>query len=321
MTTATRTRALILATALLAAGLMLLPAVAGAAGTLPTKGKVETGRTRKVDLIVRLEAAPQTLILGSSRALKCPPTVLRQLTGKRAFNAAISCGRPVDVWCYFQLLRERFPNGRFNALWLLDVEQMIQGDRTRVTRVPEDLLWEPRLARYLPANLQVMPPGYRDPKDDDQIYTPAGWLKWSHYEVKEQKGMTLAKWLPGTLKYFDKKYPRKTPRLAYSPCYYFVECVQQMNEWGKTPVVVLSPYYPKLLEFLRKQGWDDCRADVVAWLREQQRQGLEFVLLDFSRPRSFGGDPSAFFDGYHMRNGLAATVVKAAVKRSGDALK
>jgi hypothetical protein len=188
--------------------------------------------------------------------------------------------------------------------------------------VPDDLLWEKRLARYLPANLQVMPPGYRPPKDDDQIYTQWGWLKLSHYEIKERQGMTLGKWMPGTLRDFDKKYPRKPPRLAFSPCYYFVECVRQLNAWGHVPVVVLSPYYPRLLEFLRRQGWDDCRADVVAWLRAQQReQGLEFVLLDFSRPRSFGGDPSAFFDGYHMRNGLAATAVKAAVKRSGDALK
>jgi hypothetical protein len=300
---------------------LVLSAPAGAAGTLPTPGKVETGRTRKVDLIMRLKAAPQTLILGSSRALKCPPAVLRQLTGKRVFNLAISCGRPVDVWCYLQLLHDRFPKAGYNALWLLDVEQMIQGNRTAVTRVPEDLLWEPRLARYLPAALQVMPPGYRQPKDDDQIYTSAGWLKWSHYEVKERQGMTLGKWMPGTLKYFDKKYPRKPPRMAFSPCSYFTECVREFNAAGNVPVVVLSPYYTRLLDFLRKQGWDDCRADVVAWLREQQRQGLKFVLLDFSRPRSFGGDPTAFFDGYHMRNGLAATVVKAAVKRSGDALK
>jgi len=311
----------LLPTALFLTALLALPSVAAATGQLPTPGKVETGRTRKVDLIMRLPSAPQTLVFGSSRGLKCPPGLLTKLTGRRAFNAAISCGRPIDEWCYLELLKERFPGSDYNALWMLDVEQLIQGNRTAVTKVPDDLLWEPRLSRYLPDFLQVMPPNYKDPKDDDQIYTRWGWLKLSHYEVKEREGMTLGKWMPSTLKYFDKKYPRTPPRLAYSPCYYFVECVKQFNAWGHTPVVVLSPYYCKLLSFIRKQGWDDCRADVVAWLREQQEQGLDFVLLDFSRPRYFGGDPKAFFDGYHMRNGLAATVVREAVKRSGDALR
>jgi hypothetical protein len=49
-------------------------------------------RSVKLTLIEQAKSSPQILILGSSRARQAEPAFVEQLTGKTAFNAAVTGG-------------------------------------------------------------------------------------------------------------------------------------------------------------------------------------------------------------------------------------
>lgn len=273
-----------------------------------------------MNLIEHLKVAPQTVIFGSSRALKFPPAELKRLTGRRTFNAAVSSGRPIDEWCLQQLIRTRFPHADYRALIMLDVEQML-GNPDRMA-IPDDLLWEPRLTRYLPAELRVFPPGYPPPRADDETYTPWGFAQLGHYDIKEAQGMTQARWMPSTIAYFGRKYGASTTGPAKASAVYLRKLVEELNSWGTTPVIALTPYNTRLLSYLKARGWQKMHDMTVRFVRRlHDEDGLRLVLLDFSSPLSIGGRDDEFYDGYHPRLSLARKEILAAVKDSGRALR
>lgn len=69
---------------------------------------VQDSRCEKVELFERLEAAPQGLILGSSRALKFEPEYLQTRTSQTFFNFAVNHGRPEDFLATVRYYRDRF---------------------------------------------------------------------------------------------------------------------------------------------------------------------------------------------------------------------
>jgi hypothetical protein len=289
-------------------------------GTGPLHTTVLTGRQNKVNLILRLPSAPQTVIFGSSRTLKFESAYLKKLTGRRTFNTAVSSGRPIDEWCFQQLLRKRFPHANYRALIMLDVEQLL-GDPAKIKRVPDDLLYVPELTQFLPLELLRVPPDYAPPRPDDEKYTAWGFAYLGHYDIKERTGMTQAKWMPGTLQYFGHKYPGGAHGPALASVIYLRKLIAELNAWGTTPVIALTPYNTQLLSFIKARGWQrwhDMTVNVVKELRDTEH--LKLIFMDFSDPSSVGGNDGEFYDGYHPRTSLTEKMIRAALKRSGRAL-
>jgi hypothetical protein len=321
---------------LLVSAALLVAAVAGFNAVIDPYGTVGTGvvgpavwtdRSEKVTLIKRLDASPQLVVYGSSRAMKVEPSYLRRRTGLRAFNAAVSSGRPTDAFVFSRLLDERFGQTPPAQLWLLDQEAF--ADDT----IDSGLLQDPDLAPLLPSaqrlrdraegvswlfswstlrtswrtlthdEAQAQDPG---PEPSGQApraqpeFAADGFREWDVNDRRAERGRTLAKGLAASEQVFRGRYEQGYPGLAPTQRDFLERELAAANAAGSTPVIVLSPMHPQLLRVLGPLGWTRLHREATAYLRGLQTEH-DFVLLDFSRIESFGGRPRDFFDGVHMK--------------------
>jgi hypothetical protein len=298
----------------------------------------EATRTEKIRLLDKAAQAPQLLILGSSRAMRVDPALLRRLTGLRGFNAAVSSGTCADTWCFLHLVADRFPAAPTpRVLWVLDVEQF----RGRV--IHPWLLSVPRLTQYIPAQflpaagspssagtsaaagLVVVPSparpatqaaagyGYR------RVYAANGFLRWAPDDLRTARGWTLADGIADSVQKYRGIYPRGFKAVGGMPSWFVRESITLLNQEGVRPVIVLSPYQPQLLSFIAGRGWPRRHQQVLDFFASL-RPSCDFVLLDMTRLSSFGGRPTQFYDGTHGRVALLNGLARAVVRRAGSAL-
>jgi hypothetical protein len=302
----------------------------GTLGTRVFPTAVESDQGVKVQLADRLRMAPQLIILGSSRGMKAEPSYLQARTGLPGFNAAVSGGMPWDSWAFANFLHDRFPHTRQRYLWFLDVESF------RKAPIDSSLLNVPALSRYLPTGLRrstrltglpwlfswrtaalswrvlraelsgkvakQSPPalagGGEITAADGSVFAPDGFRLIDYHDRRRARGVTLARELAGSIAEYGgifRSYGHLDP-LATS---YFEKTLRRMNAWGATPVIVLTPYQPRLLAALKAVGWDARHRQVLAYL-EGLRARFHFTLLDMTSVGSFGGSPNGFYDGVHM---------------------
>lgn len=324
----------------MAAALASIVLSVGSAWPRPAAAAPEATRTEKVRLFDKLAQAPQLLVLGSSRAMRADPAILGRLTGLSAFNAAVSSGTCADTWCFLHLVADRFPSAPApRVLWLLDVEQF------RARAIHPWLLSVSRLAQYIPAQFlpatgatgrTPMPPGAPHravavdaarPAADAaatgygyrRIYDPDGYLRWAPVDYKAAHGWTLASGLADSIKKYRGIYPRGFKAVGAMPCWFVRESIQMLNQKGVRPVIVLTPYQPRLLAFIAGRGWPGRHQQVLDFFGSL-RPSCDFVLLDMTRLNSFGGRPTEFYDGTHGRVGLMNRLVRAAARRADSAL-
>jgi hypothetical protein len=324
--------ALVVAGAVAAANALIDPY--GTLGTGIVGPAVWTDRTVKVQLIQHLTQPPRIIVLGSSRAMKVQPSYLTRLTGLPAFNAAVSSGRPVDAYVFARYLRQRFPTTRPSYLWLLDQEAF--GDntvdptllangtlarylpaRTRLTSRVSDLSWlfswhtlrlswrtwrHRRPSTPAPATVSTAATGAaqsRAQSGGQPTFAPDGYRITDANTQAAARGRSLAAGIASSARIFTRRYRTAFPDLAASPRQFFERSLAAMNAWGATPVIVLSPMQPQLLSQLRPLGWDARHAELLTYLHGLQSR-CHFVLFDMSQVDSFGGSPTAFYDGVHM---------------------
>lgn len=67
-------------------------------GTGILRPLVMTNRTAKIDALTRMVLKPQIIIMGSSRVYNMDPDLIKNITGKLAYNASVSFCRPEDLW-------------------------------------------------------------------------------------------------------------------------------------------------------------------------------------------------------------------------------
>ena len=70
------------------------------------------------------------------------------------------------------------------------------------------------------------------------------------------------------------------------------------DELDAAPVLVLMPVHPDALARIGPAGYWQAHDSLTAYLRKLRRSP-RFTLVDLTRIESFGGDPDAFYDGYH----------------------
>jgi hypothetical protein len=304
-------------------------------------------RTIKVDLAERLTAAPQIIILGSSRAKLILPSQLLRETGHSGFNAAVNgIGGLPSAWAFVNYFHQRFPKARPRYLWFVDVEtfqNMGIGGR---------LGGEPRLARYIPelldptqlaaAKLQIALDKARADMaaftglpassfyQTRPALTAAQIREFSFYSADGGKGprwiktgnarlLAFQTGLAQTVSRCETIYRDKYPSLLPQSQEYFAKMLAALTSWGTSPVLVLTPVHPDLLAAIRPLGFDDRRQEAIAYIRSFAAS-YGFTLLDMTDISSFGGSPDHFYDGVHMDPVNNARLLDAIIERTNGAL-
>jgi hypothetical protein len=302
-------------------------------GLFPTA--IWTDRLEKVDLSSKQVKPPQIIILGSSRAMKLEPAYLTKRTGRPAFNAAVSSGRPEDAWAFANLLHDEYPGTHQDYLWMLDLEAF------RDMPIDPALTTQGRLARYFPGSVRrgtrlrtitwlfswkTARDSWRvfrktlagvQPDRNGNVFTSDGWRRYDYHDARTQQGATLASALRFSIHQYADTYTSGYPGLAHAPQHYFENTLGAMNRWGSSPVIVLSPMQPKLSRAIGPLGMWARRREVLAYLHRLQ-QRYRFTVLDMTSIKSFHGSPRAFYDGVHMKVANLRRMVDAVLARTSQ---
>jgi len=328
-----------LTVAMLACAVLAVPARAWAVASSETLGTAsgtsaksagppEATRNTKVTLLKALTAAPDLIVFGSSRAMRVNPADYTAWTGRTAFNAAVSSGTIADAYCFAHYVRSLFPGTTQRYLWLIDVEEF------RHDRVHRSVYAQPELAQFIPSGFPSPYTGTASASTTTPTPTPTptptygpvdvfdanGWLVWNRYDYYRTRSRTLAKGLAYSRWKAAQVYPKGYGSMKGVPKWFCTQAISLMNQWGATPVIVLTPYHPNLYRFISARNYLKRHAEVIAYFTWLQNHGLKFVLLDFTDIKSWGGWASGFYDGTHMRASLTKMLFLQALGKSGGVL-
>lgn len=271
-------RSLLFLAVLLTAAGVLAPARAGAAGI---------DRPMKLELIDVLEAAPQTLWLGSSTSREVDPDVLTALSGRTAFNAAVSAGRPLEARVFASAMAGKFPAAVPHIVIGLDVEQF--------RRERQDPI------RRRPAGSQP-PPSRRYRADGFRKINPyAAWV------LSEHLAPSIRRYVREVYPAFRGLDPVQVRELR--------ALIEMANIAGGTPSIVIMPAHPSFIRTLRPLGRPARRAALLQTLAGFAADGLKFRQIDLGTIGTFGGTPAGFYDCVHMR----PATMRMLLKRVDDA--
>jgi hypothetical protein len=330
-----------------AVAVLVVVLVAGFNAVVDPYGTVGTGlfptvtwsdRSLKADLVAGLPEAPQVVILGSSRAMKFEPSYVTTKTGLTAFNAGVSSGRPVDAWAFVNLIDEVWPQSSPGYLWLLDVEafrnwppdpglintaklaRYLPSDASRTARLKDlKLLISLDTARQSLKSVREKLRGNAAAASGNADFDDDGFRRRDYHDARAQAGVALATELRKTIRQAQGTY-REYRRLDPQAKRHFEKTLRFMNDQGATPVIVLSPQQPQVTAAVGEAGWDARRRQLIAYLDSLQGR-YDFVLLDFTDVRSFGGDPDEFYDGYHMTVPNTRRLIDAVLERDPGAFR
>lgn len=304
-------------------------------GLFPTK--VMTDRQIKVDLVAALPEAPQVVIFGSSRAWKLDPEFIRAQTGLVTFNASVSGGRPPDAWAFANLIHATFPAARPNYLWVLDVSEL-----TKV-QLAAGLLNVPQLRRYFPSGLVLRSRlkdiswlfSFTTARDSlsilrhlDSIRAKAarqrkhwstwGWFTDSSRDVKLDANPGLpniqADIKEKTAIYRDYTGPDPEAKS------YLEKTLKLFASWGGHGIVVIPPTQPSLIAVLQPLGYDQRHQEVVDYLTSLQST-YDFSVVDMTSLSSYGGSPTGFIDGVHLRTPEMQKMIAKVLEIAGYQLR
>ncbi len=279
---------------------------------------VPNDRTVKADLLEQLERPPQVLIFGGSRATRFEPSYLERLTGLRGFNLALQNGRPEDAWAFVNWVRRENPGTRPRVLWFVHVEAF------RAQGLSVGLIQDERLSPYFPDALldrerQKLPRTEAEmPAGRDlalTIYGPDGVVLRNRYDIRADRGYKLERALAWSVNLVLERYATTTPALDPRSTRYFKKTLRLLNRLGTTPVIVLMPLHPTLLTAVRDAGWETRHREVLDYLHDLQQE-YDLVVLDHSRLDSVGGDPDAYYDGFHVRRSTARRILDVVVREA-----
>jgi hypothetical protein len=116
---------------------------------------VENGGVRqaKLDLMEELPAAPDVLVLGSSRSMKLDPEDIQRISGHSAFNGGVSGGTTQDMYLYAKYADHLWGHGP-----KAHYPHLVIGVVNDVLRFTGTAALDPRLKQYLPKQDRSRPP-------------------------------------------------------------------------------------------------------------------------------------------------------------------
>jgi hypothetical protein len=276
---------------------------------------------QKTDLIQRLSAPPEVVILGGSRALRFDPAYLRERTGLAAFNAAVTGARPEDAWAFVSLFHARFPTARFRFLWI------IHADEFDPRSLDPGLVYDAALARFFPPSMITAQARLEathliiDWMQRGRVFAPDGSVVHDGFDRMFPRPGADAAAVRRNIRTALNAYAKSAPRLSRRSVLYFKKTLALMDAIAAAPPVVVSaPVDPRLLAAVAKRGWAARQALVLGFLAGLHAR-YRFSFADFSRAAACRCTSRDFFDGIHLRASGADKVVDAVMRRFPDAFR
>jgi hypothetical protein len=298
---------------------------------------VQESRRQKVDLFENLEAEPEGLILGSSRALKFEPHYLLQRTSKTFFNFAVNHGRPEDYLAIVRYYRHRFGHYPKTLLIGVDVAALndVVPDDARLTAEPrlyafakETSWWNDEFDRFsqlfsyrqftssIDSLRRCILPSVRE---RDEAYDSDGVIQY----VKRQSQMESNSYdFEAALDFNEREHLAIFGQLrepSQRRLGYLRDTLQLCSENGCKVYLFSTVSHPRLRELLatKTKFLHVEQAAVQAIEGMASRLGATFV--DFSSIDSFSGDPHCFVDGIHPLEPNTRRMIDRLIPRSNEA--
>jgi hypothetical protein len=308
----------------------------GVVGTHLFPTKILTDREFKADLAAGMKRPPDVLIFGSSRAWKLNPALIQRATGRTAFNAAVSGGSPSDAWAFTSLFHDRFPQARYDFLWIFDATGLAK------TRISAGVRNTPSLRRYFSARdlfgstvgdigllfswstLKTSLETLRNLKADRATvarqrkhWSPDGWYidLGSTSRATGPPPWAKVKYHIRVKGDIYRKYRGIDPQARR----YFEQTMKLFASWGGRGLVVIDPSEPRLVAALRPLGYEARHREVLAYLAAQQKLN-DFKVIDFSTIDKYGGSSADFQDGVHLRTAGMERLMKKVLQRTGGTI-
>ncbi|HET8557558.1 MAG TPA: hypothetical protein VFL58_09645, partial [Gaiellaceae bacterium] len=321
--------------AVLAFNIAVDPLALAGTGLVPTA--VEPDRSIKLDLLQHLKHGPQILILGDSRGRQAQPSQLERLTGRTAFNAAVTGGSAPEAYVFVRYTADRFPRQKRRYIWFTD-----NGLASGI--VQPQLAQDPRARRYLSGI-----PGFGLGDVKTYLSTDATRDSWRvfekcvlaacHSRIQYDADGSLTKqslrFLPEDAKSLRrsvrarialvKAHPetfRQARRDLEDPqrFAYMERMLAFMNRRGEVPVIVLNPIYPSVFAVQRRMGFPELRATL--WKLAQLRKlGFRFVLVNCEDIRAWHGTAYDWSNASHVNRANMRRELRYIVAHSDGVLR
>jgi hypothetical protein len=325
----------------LAAAVALAAGYAGLARTVDPRGEFGSrifpvvsseARAEKMRLFqaYAAEAAPEGLVLGSSRAMKVRPETLAQSTGHRFFNFAVDNARAEDYLAIYRWVRQQGVRPKLLIVGL-DVEALHDDDRAEASLLQDGALMA-TLGSERPAERGLLAPfrgsaAVRLAKQYKATFTveyladilsalrlslfprlrplplmefePDGYLRYRRWERERAAGSfrfgrDLERCLTRSAGRFEAMRQLSGRRRAYVQ-----ELADEARAQGAHVVLWITTLHPATTRFLEaRTGYAALLDATRSYLRSLARAGV--AGFDFSRPESYQGTESGFYDCLHI---------------------
>lgn len=284
--------------------------------------------------------APEGLILGSSRAMKLSPRVLEAATGRRFFNFAVDNARTEDDLAIYRWVRQRRVAVKLLVVGL-DVEALHPEDEPDPGLVRNGELLQALARGGLPAPGLPAPPSgglVRRLKDVKSLFTveyltqssravrlalrPAdrrvpqmeferdGYLRYRLWERERAAGafrfdQDLERCLAKYLARFEDMHQLSERRQAS-----LRQLIREAQADGAQVLLFMTTLHPLTARYLEAHtSYATVRAAAAAY--QQGIAGEGVAAYDFSRPESYEGIPSGWYDCAHIDEANADRVAVA----------
>ncbi|MCW2949401.1 MAG: hypothetical protein JWN41_414 [Thermoleophilia bacterium] len=266
---------------------------------------------------------PQNLILGTSRGMMLDPRLVKQLSGRSAFNSSVSDGAARELYAMASFSELIAPGRAPHLVVMFDIEGLDR--RTPTKRVLKTMEAEQRIRAackraakctdyWRKGALKIVADaraGHAGRPALNLTQRPDGMILYPHLARLEREGadftamrnhriqIRVASYKPGGG--FDKLMP--IPEAATR------DMLKLANAWGDTPTVVITSMHPDCIRICGPAGWSAHHRDALRFFK-QLAKTYDFDLHDFSDPKSFGGSAGSFYEDIHLRPAGAALVIK-----------
>jgi hypothetical protein len=283
--------------------------------------------------------APEGLVLGSSRAMKLSPRVLEAATGRRFFNFAVDNARAEDDLAIYRWVRQQRVDVKLLVVGL-DVEALHPEDKPDPGLVRNDELLQALARGGLPAPGLPAPPAglLRRVKDCKSTFTveylsqavrsvrlalrPAerrvpqmefegdGYLRYRLWERERAAGafrfdQDLERCLAKYLARFEDMHQLSERRQAS-----LRQLIREAQADGAQVLLFMTTLHPLTARYLEAHtSYAAVRAAAAAY--QQGIAGDGVAAYDFSRPESYQGTPSGWYDCAHIDEANADRVAVA----------
>lgn len=283
---------------------------------------VQTSRAQKIALLSQHAAAPDGLLVGSSRILKYEPEYLQTRLGHTFFNAGVNYGKPEDHLAFVRFYENKFGCLPKTLIVGLDVhgfndnlptDARLLNNRELVCRIPDAVPFTDRFqsVKELLSWQQTMSSirSLKRTSDESTDDTPSESFQDDGLIVYHDREQQIAEGrydFAAALDYSKREYKQLFAgydKLSEKRLQLFLETVNTCRAAGSQVTVLLTPMHPELSAYLADSTtYQERHADLVHFLTEQSQSHVGnkgFGFFDLTDIATFGGSPEPFVDGIH----------------------